>query len=406
MVRTWKIGATGAVLVGVALLAACSGSGEDDDGNGGKGSGASGGTGGATGGTGGTTGGTGGTTGGTGGTGGATGGTGGSVGGSAGMATGGTAGAGAGAGGASGGSGGAAGPFMCKGSVATCNVITDFAPDPAQWGSGDFHGGVSLFGEGIMRDPTTTELHVTGMVAGYGRGFNLWFTYCSDLSAYTGVSFIAKGTAGMPTATDMPNIIQFQLQTNSDYPWEPFPVANMKGGCTAPAGMDPWGSCLAPSINVTLGDAPQAVTWAMMMGGSPVMWDAAASPKELVGIQFQFPWKEGAMPYAIDVTLDDVKLTGAAADMDCGTYMASGGAGGMGNAGAAGAAGSGAGMAGAGGMAGAAGGGSGGAGAGGESGAGGAAAGAAGTGAGAGGAGAGGMAAAGAGAGGMSGSSN
>ena len=37
MVRTWKISATGSVLIGVALLAACSGSGEDDNnGSGGK----------------------------------------------------------------------------------------------------------------------------------------------------------------------------------------------------------------------------------------------------------------------------------------------------------------------------------------------------------------------------------
>ena len=79
MVRTWKFGATGSVLIGLAVLAACSGSGEDD-GTGGKGSGAgaTGGSGGATGGTGGATGGTGGATGGTGG---ATGGTAGSMGG-------------------------------------------------------------------------------------------------------------------------------------------------------------------------------------------------------------------------------------------------------------------------------------------------------------------------------------
>jgi hypothetical protein len=170
--------------------------------------------------------------------------------------------------------------------------------------------------------------------------------------------------------------------------------------------MDPWGLCLAPTYNVTLGDAAQAVTWAMMMGGAPVAWDPVASPKEIVGIQFQFPWKDGAMPYAVDVTLDDVKFTGAATEMDCGTYMASGGAGGLGNAGAAGAAGDGgggAGMAGAGGMAGAAGGG--GESAGGMSGASGAAGSGAGTaGSGSGGAGAGGMAAAGAGAGGTAGS--
>jgi hypothetical protein len=330
------------------------------------------------------------------------------TGGTAGAATGGTAGAAAGAAGASGSGGAGTGPFTCKGTVATCNAITDFAVPPGQWGSGDFHGGVSVFGEGIMRDPATDALHITGMVAGYGRGFNLWFSYCSDLSAFTGVSFIARGTAGMPTATDMPNIIQFQLQSNSDYPWEPFAMdmpPGIKGGCTAPMGMDPWGYCQAPTYNATLGDAAQTVTWAMMAGGAPVMWDATMSPKEIVGIQFQFPWKEMGTAYMVDVTVDDIKFTGAAAETNCGTYMASGGAGGMGGAaGAAGAAGSGAGTAGAGGVAGAAGAG-GLAGASGASGASGAA-GAAGASGAAGTAGAGGMAGAagaGAGAGGMAG---
>jgi hypothetical protein len=392
MVRTWKIGATGCVLIGVGLLGACSGSGEDDDdGSGGKGAGAAGGAGGSTGGMAGK----GGSGGSTGGSGGSTGGSAGSMGGSAGsvVSAGGMAGTGAGAGGAGGAAGGSG--FMCKGTMTTCNAISDFPVDPGQWGSGDFHGGVSVFGAGVMRDATTTGLHVTGMVGDYGHGFNLWFTYCSDISAFTGVSFIVKGTAGMPTATDMPNIVQFQLQTNSTYPWEPRPM-DMKGGCTAPAGMDPWGVCIAPSINVTLGDAAQTVPWAMMMGGMPNAWDPTTSPKEIVGIQFQFPWKTGAMPYAVDVTLDDVKLVGGTEQV-CGPYTtASGGAGGMGGgagaAGAAGAAGS-AGAAGAGGVAGAAGA----SGAGGMSGAAGAG------GAGAGGAGAGGAGAGGAGAGGMAG---
>jgi hypothetical protein len=382
MVRTWKIGATGSMLIGFAVLAACSSSDEDPKGSGGRGSGASGGTGGATGGAGGTTGGTGGATGGTGGS---VGGAGGSMGGTAGATTGGTAGSAAG----SAGSGGAAGGmgFTCKGTMATCNAITDFAVPPGEFGSGDFHGGASVFGAGVMRDMTTTELHVTGMVTDYGHGFNLWFAFCSDISAFTGVSFVVKGTAGMPTPTDMPNIVQFQLQTNSNYPWQPFAMETppgIKGACTAPAGMDPWGVCLAPSINVTLGEAAQMVPWAMMMGGMPTAWDPVASPKEIVGIQFQFPWKTGAMPYAVDVILDDVKLIGAAAETVCPPFSASGGAGGMGGmggmAGSAGAAGSGAGTAGGGGMAGAAGSGAGTAGAGGMAGTAGSGAGTAGAG--------------------------
>ncbi len=388
MVRTWKIGAAGSVLLSVALTTSCLSSSGDDD----SGSGAKGGTGTGVGGVAGV--------GGVGAAGGVGGTAGQAVGGTAGAGAGGTSGAGAGGVGGAGaagasGSGGSTGPFTCKATPAECNMITDFPVAPGQWGLGDFHGGVSVFGTGLtrMEETDTTKLHVAGTVAGYGRGFNLWISYCSSLTAFTGITFTASGTSASATAM---NMIDFQLQTNSTYPWEVAP-ADMKGGCTAPTGMDPWSVCLAPTLSVPLGDAPQTVTWAQMMGGAPAAWDATVSPGEIIGIQWQFPWAEGAVEYAVDVTIDDVKFEGAAMPIDCGTYMASGGSGGM--AGSAGTGGAGDGGGGAGG-AGAGGAGAGGAGAGGA-GAGGAGAGGAGAGgAGAGGAGSGGAGAGGAGAGG------
>jgi hypothetical protein len=264
---------------------------------------------------------------------------------------GGTGGAAGGTGGASGAGGGAAaaGPFACDmPKVANCNQINDFSTSSAQsWGMGDFSGGVSVFGAGIMRDTDTTRLHITGMVMGYGHGFNLWITYCSDLSAYTGVQFTLSGTTADAM---MMNTIDFQLQTNSNYPWQPRPM-DSKGACTAPEGVDPWGMCISPGINVPLAASPTAVTWAQMMGGMPTMWAAATSPKEIVGIQWQFPWSEGRTAYAVDVTLDNVSFTGGTATV-CPPYMMGGG--GMGGAGGSGA-GSG-GMAGSGGGAGGAGG--------------------------------------------------
>jgi hypothetical protein len=92
--------------------------------------------------------------------------------------------------------------------------------------------------------------------------------------------------------------------------------------------------------------------WAQVMGGMPTAWDAMASPREVVGIQWQFPWSEGRMAYAVDVTLDNVAFVGGTGPATaCPPYMAGGGGmGGMGGeggmAGSGGAPGGGAGMAG------------------------------------------------------------
>jgi hypothetical protein len=326
MVRKWKLSATGSALFATALVVvACSSSeGDDDSGSGGKG---------ATGGTGGTSG-KGGSSGGMTTTGGSAG-TGGTGGGSGGMATGGAGGAGGmtASGGApaagAGGGAAAAGPFACKGSAATCNTYENFATSTAAWwGSGEFNGGFSVFGEGIMRDTAdTSQVHITGMVAGYGRGFNFWFSFCSDLSPFMGVTFTVNGTT-MAAAPLTANAIEFQPQTNSNYPWHPAPM-DKKGGCTSPTPADPWSDCIAPAKSVLLSDMPQTVLWtdAGLANGKPVVFDPATSPKEIVGIQFQFPWASAATPYAVDITLDNMSFAGAPMPIDCGTSVGSGGMG-------------------------------------------------------------------------------
>jgi hypothetical protein len=192
--------------------------------------------------------------------------------------------------------------------AANCGAINDFPNATAQsWGSEDFSGGISVFGSGIQRDSTTTaSLHVTGMVAGYGNGFNLWLTWCSTFAAYTGITFTLSGTT---TDAMTPNTLSFELQTNSNYPWQPF-VTGQKGACTAVDAIDAWSVCISPATTIMLSASATFVPWAQMTGGSPVTWNAAQSPAELVGIQWQFPWSEGRQPYLIDVTLDDVLFTG------------------------------------------------------------------------------------------------
>jgi hypothetical protein len=175
------------------------------------------------------------------------------------------------------------------------------------WGTGDFTGGTAVFGADMKRETDTTDaIHVTGTVEGYGRGFLLWFSNCSSLSAFSGVSFKLSGSAGVA------NTIEFQLQTNSDYPWQA-DLKVKKGGCTAPDACMAWNACLAPSKTVSIPASQKgvsvSVTWAEVSGGTPVTWNPASSPGEILGIQWQFPWFEG-LEYEVDVTVDDVTLLG------------------------------------------------------------------------------------------------
>jgi hypothetical protein len=195
------------------------------------------------------------------------------------------------------------------------------------WGSGMFTGGITVFGTGLTRDATTTDgIHVTGMVSGYGFGFGLYFSTCSDLSKYTGVSFKVKGT------TDTTAMLQFQLETNTDYPWQPRPT-DMKGGCTATGTTDPYSICIAPSklVGVTATATTVMVAFADLAGGMPTAGAPASDLKGIVGMQWALPWSGVTeMAYAADVTVSDVTLIG-------GTGISCVGAGGTGGAGGAGA---------------------------------------------------------------------
>jgi hypothetical protein len=182
-----------------------------------------------------------------------------------------------------------------------------------------------------MREAGTDSIHVTGMVTGYGHGFGLFLTTCSDLSAFQGVTFTLSGMAGDG------NMVEFQVQTNSDFPWECTDCGD-KGACTSTTPTNPFETCVAPTIMVPTSDTPTMVTWAEMGGGMPVPWNPAMSPTEVVGIQWQFPWSAAAMPYTVDVVLDDVSFIGGT-DASC--AMGAGGAGGGGGMGGGGAGGGG-----------------------------------------------------------------
>ncbi|HET9929969.1 MAG TPA: hypothetical protein VFQ35_04745, partial [Polyangiaceae bacterium] len=129
----------------------------------------------------------------------------------------------------------ARGPFTCGSTPATCNQISSFPLDGA-WGSGDFTGGLVVYGKGLSRDMTQTEvLHITGTVDDY-VGFAFWFSTCSSLDTFKGVQFKLSNMLGAGKT------VRFQLQTNADFPWQSDPNAG-KGACTATTCDGVWGEC-------------------------------------------------------------------------------------------------------------------------------------------------------------------
>ncbi len=305
-----KVGLIGLTLVvGAVGLEACSSSG----------SGTTTTTGGTSSHTGGTSSSTGGTSSSTGGTSSSTGGTSSSTGGTS-SSTGGT------------GGGSATGPFACAGIMGNCDTWTTFPQSTTNsWGSGMFTGGITVFPGTFVRDATGTDaIHVTGMVTGYGFGFGLYFSACSDLSKYTGVSFKVK--AGNATTTG----IILQLQTNADYPWEGKAMQDNKGACVPTDVTMPFSSCQVPakSATITTTESTVTVAWADLAGGMPT---ATVDPKQIIGIQWALPWMPPATAYAADITVSDVTLTGGTG-VSCAMGAGGTGAGGSGSGGAGGAA--------------------------------------------------------------------
>jgi hypothetical protein len=297
------------VLFTAGSIAACSstgdGGGGDDDGNNNK-------SGSSTGGTGLTTAGTPGA-GGVGKAGSSTGGSG-----TSGSATGGTG---------TGGSGGAS-STACAGMKPSSSLVTEFMdlmPNATSAGQFTFTAGVpggtfSYQPADLMVADTSGAMHVTGTVKNYD-GFGVYFTACTDASAYTGVSFNIKGNAG-PTGK-----LSFRFQSNANTAVD---TVNKKGTCMVPAGtVDTYPLCHDAifDITVTEGGGEVAVKFSDVMGGVPV---ATVDGKDLVGIQWAFAWTGPTdTMYPVDVTVDDIKFTGGSAG-------GSGGAGGGGGAGGAG----------------------------------------------------------------------
>ena len=249
----------------------------------------------------------------------------------------GTAGSGSGGSAAgSGGSGGGGNTFPCAAAKPATPVITEFMDlTPNAMNAGQFTFTVGVPGGTFAYQPmelTVTDaamaMNVKGNVKAYD-GFGVYFTTCTDASAYTGVSFNIKGKAG-PTGK-----LSFRFQTNANTAVD---VPNKKGACVVPAGtVDSYELCHAAMFDITVVEAGSVVEvkFAQAMGGAPVM---GVDGKDILGLEWAFPWAGATdTPYDVDVTVDDIKFTGGAVGgSGAGGSAGAGGAGGGGGGGAGG----------------------------------------------------------------------
>jgi hypothetical protein len=237
------------------------------------------------------------------------------------------------AGSGTGGTGGAGSTFPCAGAKPAAPLITDFAdlvPSATSAGQFTFTAGVpggtfAYQPAALMVADTAGALNVKGKIMAYD-GFGVYFTACTDASAYTGVSFNIKGTAG-PT-----NKLSFRIQTNANTAVD---QVNKKGACIVPDGTaDPYPLCHAAmfDIPVTPGGAVVEVKFSDVVGGAPV---ATVDGKDIIGLEWAFPWMGATdTAYDADVTVDDIKFIGGG--NSGGSGGSGGGSGGAGGGGAGG----------------------------------------------------------------------
>jgi len=193
-------------------------------------------------------------------------------------------------------------PAVCSPTTPADPLIADFHNTGQTTGIsfGDFAGGFSgysyQYGAGLMSDVTMGVWHLAGMVteySGFGLGFNFDNGHNVDASSYSGVTFTIKGNVG-PS-----NTLTLGVQNGPDSS----STSTFSSCATCAAG------CGDPNkvFTVVPGGATISLKWSDFTGGQP---HPGVDPKQLLGLIWFFGWTgQGSTPYAVDVTIDDVKFT-------------------------------------------------------------------------------------------------
>jgi hypothetical protein len=215
--------------------------------------------------------------------------------------------------GGTGGAGGSSGlfPTACTKQVVpkdgtTSFVVGDFATSSddtsVSWGFGSdttFSGYSFRYPDAIVSDMSADNWHLTGMVSTYS-GFALGFSCAVDASMFTGISFSVKGDAGATGRLVM------SVGTSPDD--VNMATAAPSWGKCVPKTNQYDGTCQSPKVDVPVTTTVNTfkVKWADLKGGAP---QASVTAASLSGIVWTFDWIDGATPFPVDVTLDDVVFT-------------------------------------------------------------------------------------------------
>jgi hypothetical protein len=172
-----------------------------------------------------------------------------------------------------------------------------------------FSGGTFVYPlPGITSDVTGSDWHMSGTVDNYA-GFGLFFANCHllDASAYSGIRLTISGDAGGAitaiVGTAANEITADWLNENTN----PAEVVVGAGRCTPATGQYD-GTCGAPSYTLpAVTDTPQTIDimWEDLAGGSPM---GSLNPAEITFITWIFTWADGATPYDVDITVDDISF--------------------------------------------------------------------------------------------------
>jgi alpha-L-fucosidase len=162
----------------------------------------------------------------------------------------------------------------------------------------------------LTPDVTQSNWHISGTVGDYS-GFGLYFDNCNrlDASKYKGISFTISGsvgetnqlTLGVSTLND--SIAAAWINTHGGTSSDP-------GRCIPTSGTSQYSQqgCSNPSKTVTVTPTPTLVSvlWSDFGGGSPET--DVATPSEITGISWTFPWTSGGTPYPVDIVIDDLSF--------------------------------------------------------------------------------------------------
>lgn len=178
------------------------------------------------------------------------------------------------------------GGLMCDNPACTPIVVEDRAL--LTFSSSDsFAGGYFSYGTGVSDEVTSGEWHISGSVSTYS-GFGVSFPCVADVSAYEGIQFRIRGQAGET----------FALSANTTSNSMPS-CEQQHNTCT--------GGCANSEASVALSEDMQLVSlmWDDFSGGSP---NSRPDPAEIYSLVWVLGWNDSAVPYEVDVTIDDIEF--------------------------------------------------------------------------------------------------